>query len=535
MLPSRIHVRIIQYTRFLPFTATLLISCQYAPAPGLDTGTGATDSVPAADIESVARCTADKDCRYLLPDETGCTEPLCDFGFCGVRVQPAGHPCSDSNALTSGDRCDESGECVGTLTECGDGRCDTDREDCYTCPADCECDAGMTCHDSRCVPEPVDGDGVCERLEDCGTSPDDCACDDEHACVDAECMSCEEACDQDHRVCGDFLGCDCGDCANDLECNTVGRCVVPGQCGDGECLKPFEDCATCPVDCACLETQGCSTGVCRACSTICRGIDCGAIDGCDCGQTGPCESCEKGQVVKDCRCICASAGRQCGTVDGCTCGNHDGGCMDRMKCENGLCMPDCDAVCDDVECGAIGNCLCARCTKAQVCYDGGCEPAVFETDEYEPNDYPGDAATLGAFTDADGTPDWDAVGAIVTAEDRDWYTFTVADTWGEVLDIQVTIDGMSEDADLNMMVCYRCDDPPLSDPGLSVFDDAFEVASTINDARCFESRRSWGMPEDISLAPVCGIGFDDSGTVWIKIFPAQKADAKTDYLLGFDL
>lgn len=480
-------------------------------------------------------CESDPDCDFLVPEKNGCTEALCDFGFCGLRIQPAGHACDDGNPVTSGDACDKEAGCHGIPTDCGDGRCDTEREDCWSCLTDCACGKGMICFDSQCVVEPVDGDGTCERLEDCGTSPIDCECPGDSTCVDAACMPCDDACAQDHRVCGDFGDCDCGDCDGGLECTATGRCAVPGECGDGECLSSFEDCESCPEDCGCLETQGCAAGTCKACSTICRGIDCGIVSGCDCGETGICQDCDDGKLATDCRCLCASRGRQCGMAGECVCGEHGGGCMDRLKCENGLCMPDCELVCDDLECGAIGNCLCDRCTKTQVCYDGSCRPAVFDPDDYEPNDYPADAARLGDFTDADGTEDWDVAAALILADDRDWYTFTVADTWSEVLDVRVALDGMSEDADLNLMVCYRCDDPPLIDPGLSVFDDAFEVASTINDARCFESRRKWGLAEEISLAPVCGIGFDDSGTVWIKVFPAEKADAKTDYLLGFDL
>lgn len=504
------------------------------PAPQ-DAGT--TDQASSANDTGggYVECKTDTDCGFLVSDRTGCIEALCDFGFCGVRIQPAGHSCDDGSAVTFGDVCDNAGRCAGTSVDCGDDRCDLERENCYTCVADCACGQGMLCYDSDCVPAPEDGDGACEKLEDCGTSPIDCECDDGFTCVDAECMPCDVACAQDHRVCGDFGWCDCGECDGDLECSLDGRCEIPGECGDGECLASFEDCEICPEDCSCTDTQGCADGTCKACSTICRGLDCGTVDGCDCGQPGLCQDCEDGAIVTDCRCLCASSGKQCGMAGECVCGDFNGGCMDRLKCENGLCMPDCDAVCDDFQCGAIGNCLCARCTKTQICYDNTCRAAVFDTDEYEPNDYPADAADLGSFTDADGTDDWDLAGALLLADDRDWYTFTVLDTWGEILDIHVTLDGMSEDADLNLMVCYRCDDPPLGDPGLSVFDDAFEVASTINDARCFESRRKWGLADEISLAPTCGIGFDDSGTVWIKVFPAEKADAKTDYLIAFDL
>jgi hypothetical protein len=198
-------------------------------------------------------------------------------------------------------------------------------------------------------------------------------------------------------------------------------------------------------------------------------------------------------------------------------------------------MPDCKVVCEDLECGSIGNCLCARCTKPLVCYDKSCEKVTFDADEYEPNNYPADAYDLGQFTDADGTPDWDIYGVLTESTDRDWYRLDVIDTWGETLAVYVVIDGMSEDSDLNLMVCYSCENGTLIATGLTSYDDVVEVGSTIDGARCFESRRTWGQAESVWLSPSCSGGFNDSGTVWIKVSPAEKADARTDYLIGFDL
>lgn len=520
--------------------ATALTACGPDYTPGNDFQPVDTEE-PESDLElfdagsSFDRCSLDSDCVDLLPDDSGCVVALCDFGFCGLRQQPPGHPCNDGNAQTVSDLCQEDGTCRGTVASCGDGKCDLERENCWMCPTDCDCGPGMICYDSKCVATPEDGDGVCEKLEDCGTSPNDCKCPSGQGCVDGNCMDCADACGQDHRECGQFVGCDCGDCTGGLECGYDGICAVPGTCGDGECLAAFENCENCPADCLCQDGYGCTDGNCRSCRTICKGLECGFVDGCDCGRTGICEDCVDGVLKTDCSCICAAAGRDCGKSGDCICGKYDGGCMDRMACVEGLCMPDCEEVCDDFMCGGVGNCLCGRCGENQLCYNGRCQAVTFEEDLYEPDDYIGQAAFLGEFDDGDGTPEWDVVATMLKPEDRDWYTFTVADTWGEILFLQVILDGMSEDADLNLMVCYRCENGSLRDPGLSGYDDAFETASTIENARCFESRRKWGQPETISMSPVCGIGFDDSGTVWIKVFPAEKADARTDYLLGFFL
>lgn len=523
-----------------PFVAALLLACG-VPSVGEWEEYGADRDIPVSDagnagkpdIQTPKSCTTNDDCGDQALHSRMCDVPICDLGYCSTRRQQVGHPCDDSNATTVMDSCRADGTCAGTQYLCGDHICTDSFENCTTCPADCGCGANMYCRDGDCLSIPEDEDGVCEKLEDCATSPVDCACPASHACIDGSCMDCSVACAQDHRNCGEFEGCDCGRCTDGLVCGNWGQCAVPGDCGDGECLKDFENCLDCPEDCPCQKGYGCtSAGRCVSCRTSCQGIECGTVDGCDCGTAGVCQRCAAGRIVTDCQCVCSTAGRECGSIGECTCGSMNGGCMDRMKCENGLCMPDCPKVCDDIECGAIGNCLCARCPASQVCYDGGCATVTFDKDVYEPDNYPGQAAYLGEFTDGDNSTDWDVIANILEPEDRDWYEATVEDTWGEYLAVDVRLDGMSEDADLNLMVCYRCDRGKLTEPDLDPSGDVFETVSSIEGARCFESRRRWGIAEHISFDPVCSGGFDDSGTVFVKISPAQRDDARTDYLLA---
>ena len=152
-------------------------------------------------------------------------------------------------------------------------------------------------------------------------------------------------------------------------------------CGDGEC-EPGEVCnmVSCPEDSTCSECKDdccsvCGNGECEygespakcavdcggdVCVPDCEGRFCGT-DGCG-GQCGaPCpagKKCStKGICVKiEGECTPDCADKECGD-DGCggTCGDCPN---ENDECNDGVCQPDCQAICKDKEPGQYGPCLC---------------------------------------------------------------------------------------------------------------------------------------------------------------------------------
>ena len=96
-----------------------------------------------------------------------------------------------------------------------------------------------------------------------------------------------------HTKCGNGLcdgGEDCGSCP--LDC---GACPF---CGDQECAED-EHCGSCLKDCACGEQELCVVDHCSSCVSWCSHemVDCGSVDGCDCGDCGCGEECQDGKCV----------------------------------------------------------------------------------------------------------------------------------------------------------------------------------------------------------------------------------------------
>jgi hypothetical protein len=175
------------------------------------------------------------------------TIALCDPGGCGG--QPAGHPCDDGNACTTGDRCDGNGTCQpGEARACRGG--------CLT--GACEPATG-------CVPKPAGA--ACEDGDAC-TTGDHCSGQDD-VCLPGPPRVC-------HGACLDGT-CDPGAGCRPRPANTVCEdgdpCTVGDHCaGDRDVCVPGS--AACDDGDPCTDGDVCSAGVCRGVSM--RGFD-GAI------------------------------------------------------------------------------------------------------------------------------------------------------------------------------------------------------------------------------------------------------------------
>ena len=175
------------------------------------------------------------------------------------------------------------------------------------------------------------------------------------------------------------------------------------KCGDGECAGD-EHCGVCPDDCPCPPWQSmCIVDHCSTCVSWCshEGMECGQLDGCECGDCGCGEECEGGQcvfhacdgklcgddgcdgscgtcsagkvcdVAGQCQCVPECAGKECGDNG---CGGNCGNCSAGETCEDGQC--ECVPACGGKECGddsCGGNC--GSCTAGETCENGQCECA----------------------------------------------------------------------------------------------------------------------------------------------------------------
>lgn len=281
---------------------------------------------------ATCECRRDDEC----PDDGNpCTDTVCDRGSCAHR--PGEALCDDGDGCTEGDRCAD-GVCVPGLRICdcdGDARCD----DGLTCtvdrclegscvqsldPAWCLVEgrcvaAGETAPSSPCMacrPDvdplrwmPLDDAAPCSDGNPC-TDPDLCReglcipgalvcecvdasmCDDGNPCTDDSCV--EFYC----RHVPNTLPCEDGDPATLGDACAGGSCQPGPRCGDSDCARPRETCATCAADC----------GVCPDRETLCGDgwdddldgtTDCGDSD---CSWLPPCtpDTCTKVDATVTC-------------------------------------------------------------------------------------------------------------------------------------------------------------------------------------------------------------------------------------------
>ena len=169
------------------------------------------------------------------------------------------------------------------------------------------------------------------------------------------------ACGEGGTKPGDGVPAGCQDqCANQ-ECGTVGDCTC-GVCPDG---------FVCGNDFLCVseaEAQTC-LDACTAAQWSCGEVE----DGCTCGNCQEGDECDKGACVPASDCQATCDGLECGTVGECDCGS----CTDLQVCQGNLCVdqdPACTADCAAVECGMVGECDCGGCEDGFECLEGQCQP-----------------------------------------------------------------------------------------------------------------------------------------------------------------
>lgn len=303
----------------------------------------------------------------LCDDGDGCTVDGCD-PLAGCTHSPGtGQPCSDDDACTSLDTCDQ-GLCIGEPVTCEDGN---------ICTSDA-CDPAVGCVFTQLTGKPCDDGSVC-------TGDDHCAAGQctgtLTACTDGN------PCTQD--VCDPLAGCQHPP-ADGTMCNDGNECTENDLCVEGACMGQSASCSdgnqctldSCTFEGGCIHTQPpgfpcsdgnactasdkCYQGACKAGKPVscddgddCTQDSCNPLTGCSNQPlTGtPCydhDACTKDDICAMGKCIGQPI--VCGDSNFCT--------QDTCDPATGCVFTPLDVPCDDND----------PCTEGDYCGGGKCNP-----------------------------------------------------------------------------------------------------------------------------------------------------------------
>ncbi|MBL6976027.1 MAG: hypothetical protein ISR64_09875 [Deltaproteobacteria bacterium] len=538
----------------LGLTALMMMACgSDSPAPPTDTlsDTGADVTFP-----DTCQCQTAAECEGKV-NVTMCTVPGCSACQCVAAPKVMGTQCDDGNVATVGDACNDKGQCVGTPTSCKNSQCEPN-ENCGNCIEDCPCAADEFCDGVQCK-KAVCGNIQCEApVEDCENCVNDCGCEKgKTACHEKSCTACADYCTTTGKECCDTASdpecnqsknCNCGQCLPGYKCDGFNQCYSSDICNNGKC-EESENCENCAADCGCLKEEkclcsqfdadkNCLAAECKNCGPICEAADkdCGFYEGCDCGSCQVCYSCSQNQCNPKCDCVCWQ--KECGVIGDCKCGPLEGLCPGAQDCNAFKCLENCDTLCSGVACGWAGDCFCAECGNCEACNGNQCGPGS-DIDEYDVppyNDYPTTATDMGTTTDSNTTSAKEFSGTIDVDFDADWYKVEVQDVAGQFLTPHVELKGLDEDKDLDLEVCFLCKEGELAVVLPKPADMIYETESTIPGARCFVSMLNlWGQDELLELGQLTcdGDPQDDSGTVYVHVYPAFPSDCGASYTISW--
>ena len=351
-----------------------------------------TETGREGDVQIRSSCEVDDDCN----DGNPCTVHECTPDGCKLLEFVADNECNDDDPCTNDDRCNEEGECVGTVVSCEDGNpCTVD----WCNQADGACihelgEDGILCEDGAfCTEKDICKMGVCVGTEViCADDlPDDCvvpACNPKTGQCDVLLPLAEGQKCKDGNPCTDDNACDAdGNCL----AGTVHVCAAENPCQKSWCNdKALEGENPCITE---WKAQG----------TGCDDNDkCSEDDQCAPADDGPSLSCKGTPVNCTDSSVCTvdSCNQKTGCVfdptpkTGNVCGLANGSCG---VCIDGSCLEDAQ-VCNDGDpctadtCPGQGPCLHAPlstglcedgnpCTVDDHCVDGECVAGPMDCDD----------------------------------------------------------------------------------------------------------------------------------------------------------
>lgn len=226
-------------------------------------------------------------CASLMGDAPACRRWDCGADLCILGNVQNGTPCSDANACTISDACQE-GQCIGAQDDCDDN---------FNCTID-QCDASSGCSNK-----------VNHK-----------ACDDGNPCTEDTCSG-VSGCIHTALT---GAACDDGDvCSVGDHCTAGGTCMPTEMAGDITCITPA-DCIDDGWDLCQGHPQCAKVG----CDTIClteanTQVSCPPSDNtCTTNLCNP--------ATGQCEMTPADDGQECEDGDPCTMGDY---------CDNALCLP----------------------------------------------------------------------------------------------------------------------------------------------------------------------------------------------------
>ncbi len=347
-----------------------------------------------------------------------CVTAACEptSGACKETHKPAGTPCSDDNACTSGDAC-KGAACGGTTVICDDGN---------PCTAD-SCHPTLGCQ-SKASPQPCDDGNACTAADVCsgglcvGQAIDAKAwCDDGNPCTTDTCdpkggegspkagcvhVNNQEAC-TDGNPCTKGDHCINGACQwgiNICQCNKDADCAVKE---DGDLCNGTLFCDKGAVPFKCAVNPKTVVTCSKAGDTACKTAKCAP-------KTGKCglSAANEGQP-------CDADGSVCTVGDLCLGGDCMAGktlaCDDNNPCTNDSCdaKKGCGAkhLADKTSCGTAKWCITGACVTSVWCGDGKVNQGGEQCDDG--NNVSGDGCTATCQKEAAIAP---AVGSLVITE-----------------------------------------------------------------------------------------------------------------------
>jgi hypothetical protein len=234
-------------------------------------------------------------------DDMGCWDiwPWCACSGKDVCVYPDTKRLIDPGETSV----DVSGMCVPVSELCGNWVCDAAAagEDCWSCPADCECSEEESCELGQ------DAKPTC--VDPCIS-----------ACQGIECGGTMASSDS-----GLDMICGCGECPQGKVCASL-----PGDELAGMCVEKSTACGLPPNEWMydfCDASEVCVDGYCVPCSSTCEDKECGP-DGCG-GECGVCAANAVCTIEAKCQCIPDCKEKECGD-DGC--GGSCGECGAEQTC-----------------------------------------------------------------------------------------------------------------------------------------------------------------------------------------------------------
>jgi MYXO-CTERM domain-containing protein len=351
-----------------PVVCAALDQCHNAGACNTTTGACTTPNKGnGTTCDDMNTCTSGETCQNgVCGGGTGtvCTAldqchdvGTCNAGVCTNPVKTNGASCSDGNACTAGDSC-QNGSCqAGAPVTC------TPLDQCHnagTCnPANGTCSNptkanGAVCDDGKfCTTPDACSNGVCSGAAR--------VCNDGIACTVDGCSDAQGRCTTDPTPCGCAKDADCTD---GNPCNGVEKCDLTSlACKQGT-----------PVDCS-SQTDDCNVGTCSPATGTCSAVARADSTVCDDGN-----ACTRADACKSGKCIGANpvtctALDQCHVVGVCNTGS---GVCSNPAAGNGATCSDGSACTVGDKCmgGTCVSGVALDCTDSSPCTADACDAAA---------------------------------------------------------------------------------------------------------------------------------------------------------------